>query len=65
LFSLGKTTCTDNFHDADASTYTTPMKSVAFESAKKVFGEQRAAHPQPLAIKEHVEVFNITAGFLA
>jgi len=38
------------------------MKSVAFESAIQVFGQQRAAHPQSLAIKEHVEVFNITAG---
>ena len=62
FFSLDKTTCTENFHDADASTYTTPMKSVAFESDIQVLGQQRAAHPQPLAIKEHVEVFNITAG---
>jgi hypothetical protein len=41
------------------------MKIVAFESAIQVFGQQRTAHPQPLAINQHVEVFYITEGFLA
>ena len=42
----------------------TPTKSVAFESAIQVFGQQRTAHLQPITINEHAEVFNVTAGFL-